>query len=178
MRHRGMNNKGVLDRSWSMWKVLRAICNTLKLHFSVNPEFKRFDYLVRRKIRNPESIKMRKVFPFISVLPKPPQLPLWLKCLALSCHKIEFCMSNCFFHNSGWNLGGLGVSGRTARTIRFFSLEVSEDLVSHGIRKSTFQWRQWRLDHWLVTCLRFSFFCPRNPGSYFSEKSKKTRAGT
>ena len=46
---------------------------------------------------------------------------------------------NCFFGNSGGNWGGLGVSGRSARSIRNFSLELWQDLVLHGIRKSTFQ---------------------------------------
>ena len=35
--------------------------------------------------------------------------------------------------------GGVGVSGRSARTIRNFSPEVSPDLVSLDIGKSTFQ---------------------------------------
>ena len=38
-----------------------------------------------------------------------------------------------------WNSGGLGVSGRSARTIRNFSFELSPDLVLLDIRKSTFQ---------------------------------------
>ena len=46
---------------------------------------------------------------------------------------------NCFFHNSGWNWGGLGVSGRIARSIRNFSLELWQDLVLLDVRKSTFQ---------------------------------------
>ena len=41
--------------------------------------------------------------------------------------------------NSGWNCGGLWVSRRNARTIRNFSLELSQDLVLLDIRKSTFQ---------------------------------------
>ena len=35
----------------------------------------RFDYLVRQNIGDPGSIKLREVFPLISVLSKPPQLP-------------------------------------------------------------------------------------------------------
>ena len=46
---------------------------------------------------------------------------------------------NCFFHNSGRNCGGLGVSGRSARSIRNFSLELWQDLVVLDVRKSTFQ---------------------------------------
>ena len=40
--------------------------------------------------------------------------------------------------NSAWNWGGLGVSGRSARTIRNVSPELSQDLVLLDIRKSVF----------------------------------------
>ena len=47
-------------------------------------------------------------------------------------HKnLVFHKQTCF-HNSGWNWGGLGVSGGSAQTIRRHSVE-------HGVRKSTFQ---------------------------------------
>ena len=35
VRYRGINNKGVLERPWIIWKVLKAISNTLKLQFTV-----------------------------------------------------------------------------------------------------------------------------------------------
>ena len=38
VRYRGINNKGVLDRPWTIWKVLKAISNTLKFKFPVNSE--------------------------------------------------------------------------------------------------------------------------------------------
>ena len=38
VRYRGINNKGVLDRPWTIWMVLRAIFSTLKFQFTVNPE--------------------------------------------------------------------------------------------------------------------------------------------
>ena len=47
--------------------------------------------------------------------------------------------TNCFFHNSGWNWGGLEVSRVTARTVRRQRNKFSRDLVLHGIEKSTFQ---------------------------------------
>ena len=61
----------------------------------------------------------------------------------------------CFFGNSGWNWRGLGVSGRSARTIRRHSVELWQDLVSHGDRKSTFQhfpvnWHFNVLEMWLL----------------------------
>ena len=42
-------------------------------------KIKRFDYLVRQNIGDPGFIKLRKVFPLISVLPKLPQLPYGVK---------------------------------------------------------------------------------------------------
>ena len=38
VRYRGKNSKGVLDRPWTKWKVLKAISSTLKSQFTVNPE--------------------------------------------------------------------------------------------------------------------------------------------
>ena len=38
VRYRGINNKGVLDRPWTIWKVLTAISSTLKCQFTGNHE--------------------------------------------------------------------------------------------------------------------------------------------
>ena len=38
VRYRGKNNKGVLDRPWTIWKVLKAISSTLKCQFTENHE--------------------------------------------------------------------------------------------------------------------------------------------
>ena len=35
MRYRGINNKGVLERPWTQWKVLNAISSTLKFQFAM-----------------------------------------------------------------------------------------------------------------------------------------------
>ena len=35
VRYRGINNKGVLERPWTKWRVLRAISGTLKCQFTV-----------------------------------------------------------------------------------------------------------------------------------------------
>ena len=32
------NNKGVLDRPWTKWRVFRAISGTLKFQLTVNPD--------------------------------------------------------------------------------------------------------------------------------------------
>ena len=34
VRYRGINNKGVLERSWTIWRVLEAISTTLKCQFT------------------------------------------------------------------------------------------------------------------------------------------------
>ena len=36
VRYRGINNKGVLERPWTKWRVLRAISTTLKCQFTGN----------------------------------------------------------------------------------------------------------------------------------------------
>ena len=38
VRYRGINNKGVLEKPWTKWRVLRAISSTLKFQFTVIPE--------------------------------------------------------------------------------------------------------------------------------------------
>ena len=34
VRYRGINNKGVLERHWTKWRVLEAISTTLKCQFT------------------------------------------------------------------------------------------------------------------------------------------------
>ena len=46
---------------------------------------------------------------------------------------------NCFFYNSGWNLGGLGVSGGRAWTIRRDSLELWQGLVLQDMGEVDFR---------------------------------------
>ena len=75
VRYRGKNNKGVLERPWTKWRVLRATSSTLKFQVTENHENSRFDYSVRQKIGDPGPIKLRTIFPHTSVLSKPPQLP-------------------------------------------------------------------------------------------------------
>ena len=54
---------------------------------------------------------------------------------------------NLFFHNFKWYLGGLGVSGGMARTIRCDSLELWPGLVLHGMGEVDFHvfWKYWKL---------------------------------
>ena len=79
VRYRGINNKGVLDRPWTIWKVLRAISSTLKCQFTENRENEENSYWVGQNIGDPGSTKFRNVFPLISELPKLPQLPYGVK---------------------------------------------------------------------------------------------------
>ena len=60
---------------------------------------------------------------------------------------------NLWFHNSGWNCGGLGVSGGRAWTIRRHCLELWPGLVLHGIGKYTFQHLtvNWKVASWQNT---------------------------
>ena len=93
VRYRGTDSKGVLDRPWTIWKVLRAISSTLKCQFTANQENDKIGYLVRQNIGDPGSIKLREVFPLISVLSKPHQLPYGV-------NKIKFFMKTKFFPGS------------------------------------------------------------------------------
>ena len=57
-----------------------------------------------------------------------------------NCRKTEksFFHKNRFFYNFKWYLGGLGVSGGMAWTVRTDSLEVWRDLVLHGMGEVDF----------------------------------------
>ena len=39
VRYRGIDNKGVLERPWTKWKVLRTISSTLKFRKSCKVDF-------------------------------------------------------------------------------------------------------------------------------------------
>ena len=55
--------------------------------------------------------------------------------------------NNLFFDNFKWYLGGLGVSGGMAWTIRCDSLELWQGLVLHGMGEVDFHvfWKYWKL---------------------------------
>ena len=53
VRYRGMNNKGVLDRPWTKWRVLRAISSTLKCQFT--GKCWKVDFLMPFKTRSCQS---------------------------------------------------------------------------------------------------------------------------
>ena len=127
----------------------------------------------------------------ISVVVQLQQLP-YSRHLLVNLGKSSFSQKQ-FFGNSGWNWGGLGVSGRSARSIRRHSVELWQDLVLHGIRKSTFQHLT---VNWNFNVLEMVFktfhivqglsrtplvFIPRYPTNIFpesiSQKSKISRIG-
>ena len=74
VRYRGKNNKGVLDRPWTIWKFWGPFLVHWNVSLPKIMKMKRFYYSVRQNIADPGSIKLRTIFPFISVLSKPPQL--------------------------------------------------------------------------------------------------------
>ena len=51
VRYRGINNKGVLERPGTKWKVLNAISNTLKFQ-----HFRKVDFLMPCKIKSRENL--------------------------------------------------------------------------------------------------------------------------
>ena len=84
VRYRGINNKGVLERPWTKWRVLRAISSTLKFQLPSNVEKWTFRCHVR-----PHPAKVRdNVFVWCMPSPRtPPDLPNF----NLNCEKNSFC---------------------------------------------------------------------------------------
>ena len=86
------NNKGVLERPWTKWRVSKAISGTLKFQFTMHPESYRFYYSVRQKIGDPGPIKLRTFFRTLLSCQNP-----------LNCHvgqKIKLFMKTQFFPGS------------------------------------------------------------------------------
>jgi len=77
--YRGINNKGVMDRPWTIWKVLMAISSTLKCQFTGKHENGKIWLVGETEHRRPGPIKLRNVFPLTSVAPKPPPTAIWCK---------------------------------------------------------------------------------------------------
>ena len=67
------NNKGVLYRPWTKWKVLRAISSTLRFQFTV--KCWKVDFLTSSKTRSCESSreKFRMARALLPDTPRPPQ---------------------------------------------------------------------------------------------------------
>ena len=74
-------------------------------------------------------------------------MPGLLETSLLEKMKNRFFHKNCFFDNFKLYLGGLGVSGGMAWTIRSDSLELWQGLVLHGMGEVVFHvfWKHWKL---------------------------------
>ena len=73
VRYRGINNKGVLERPWTKWRVLRAISTTLKCQFTV--KCWKVDFSMPCKTKSREKLlrclRMVRALPLDT--PRPPQ---------------------------------------------------------------------------------------------------------
>ena len=73
--YRGINNKGVLDRPWTIWKFSRAISNTLKCQFTGNHEIENLLLFGETEHRGPGVYKVAQGVSAHFVLARTPQLP-------------------------------------------------------------------------------------------------------
>ena len=82
-RYRGINNKGVLDRPWTIWKVLRAISSTLKCQFTGNHENEKIWLFGETEHRRPGVYKDAQRVSAHFCLAKTPSIAIWgqqIKC--------------------------------------------------------------------------------------------------
>ena len=81
VRYRGINNKGVLERPWTKWRVLRAISSTLKFQFTV--KCWKVDFLMPGKTKSwqsaREKLRMLRALPPDTPRPAQFQPELWKK---------------------------------------------------------------------------------------------------
>ena len=75
VRYRGINNKGVLERAGTKWKVLKAISSTLKFQY-----FRKVDFLMpcKTKSRDNLCLCLRTVRAVTLDTPRPPKFNLKL----------------------------------------------------------------------------------------------------
>ena len=93
MRYRGINDKGVLDRHWTIWKVLRAISSTLKCQFTGNHENEKIRLFGETVHRRPGVSKVAQCVSAHFCLAKTPSIAIWGQ-------KIKFFMKTQFFPGS------------------------------------------------------------------------------
>ena len=79
------NNKGVLDRPWTIWKVLKAISSTLKCQFTVNHENEKIWLFGETEHGRPGVYKVAQCVSAHFCLAKTPSIAIWG-------HKIQFFM--------------------------------------------------------------------------------------
>ena len=90
MRYRGINNKGVLDGPWTIWKVLRAISSTLKCQFTGNHQNEKIRLFGETEHRRPGVYKVAQCVSAHFCLAKTPSIAILGK-------KIQFLMKTPFF---------------------------------------------------------------------------------
>ena len=56
VRYRGINNKGVLERPWTKWRVLEAISTTLKCQFT--EKHRKVDFLTPCTTKSAETLQV------------------------------------------------------------------------------------------------------------------------
>ena len=77
VRYRGINNTGVLDGPWAIWKVLRVISSTLKCHFTENHEFEKIWLSGETEHRRPGVYKVAQCVSAHLCLAKTPSIAIW-----------------------------------------------------------------------------------------------------
>ena len=89
VRYRGINNKGVLERPWTKWRVLRAISSTLKCQFT--GKLFKVDFLMPCKTKSCHSSreKLRMLRALLPDTPRPPQFQPELQKNSF-CVKLDF----------------------------------------------------------------------------------------
>ncbi len=85
VRYRRINNKGVLDRPWTIWKVLRAISSTLKCQFTGNHENEKIWLFGETEHRRPGVYKVAQGVSAHFCLAKTPSIAIWGQKTTLSC---------------------------------------------------------------------------------------------
>ena len=89
VRYRGINNKGVLDRPWTICKVLKAISSTLKCQSTVNHDFEKIWLFGETEHRRPGVYKVAQSVSAQFCLAKTPSIAIW-------CQTNHLCMSPYF----------------------------------------------------------------------------------
>ena len=79
MRYRKINNQGVLDRPWTIWRVKKAISSTLKFQFTGNHEIEKIRLFGETEHRRPGVQKVAQGVSAHVCLVKTPSIAIWEK---------------------------------------------------------------------------------------------------
>ena len=89
VRYRGINNKGVLERPWTKWKVLKAISSTLKFQMTVKCRKVDFPMPCKTKFCQSSKEQMRMLRALLPDTPRPHQFQPELR-KTNCCEKLDF----------------------------------------------------------------------------------------